>query len=92
MRSRTIVVSLLTFILVFILAACGSDSSQAPDGDEPVPDIQPVEDPILVVESERLVTDIIGDERALRAMISPDLVYKPDHDHRIDSIWDAIRV
>ncbi len=72
MRSRTVVVSILTFILVIILAACGSDSSQAPDGDKPAPDIQPVEDPILVVESERLVTDIIGDERALRAMISPD--------------------
>ncbi|MFA9405639.1 MAG: hypothetical protein ACERKX_07455 [Anaerolineales bacterium] len=72
MRTRTIVVSMLTFILVLILTACGSDSSQPPDGEEPAPDIQPVEDPILVVESERLVTDIIGDERALRAMISPD--------------------
>ena len=72
MRSRIIVVSMLTFILVLILTACGSDSSPPPDGEEPAPDIQPVEDPILVVESERLVTDIIGDERALRAMISPD--------------------
>ncbi len=72
MRSRTIIVSMLTIILVIILAACGSDSSQPPDGDEPAPDFQPVEDPIVVVESERLVTDLLGDEHALRAMISPD--------------------
>jgi hypothetical protein len=64
---------LIGIAIVAMLAATGCSAQGEIDPvDEPSVDIQPASDPILVVESEQLITAILGVDRALLAMLSPD--------------------
>ena len=71
MTRKIFLLGVATIVIMLVATACLSDSEAEPDGEPPV-DIQPSSDPILVVESEQLVTDILGVDRALLVMLSPD--------------------
>jgi len=70
--TRKIFLLIVIAIAVMLVAIGCSSQSEIEPVDEPSVDIQPSSDPILVVESEQLVTDILGVDRALLAMLSPD--------------------